>query len=262
MHLHHVFRARPLLTALFAALVAAPSAIAQSNSMQVTPPVPIEPFEGRWNTNHGELRLHQVRRDPASYIIGDYANRGIIVGLVSPDGQCAHGVFTNGAESGGFQFVLDQGGEFSGLWAWHGEPPAGEWTGTRVGDAPRQLSGFTRGGGTLQVIDQPRAIMSGLYDSRHGTLDLASRDLFLWGAYADKGIIAGQWDGNGFVGQFTNDGRVGWFDFDVLSKTGTVRGGQWGWHGEGKRGAWTPSDYTGQVTPILDAVDVGGHLSC
>ncbi|WP_101067863.1 hypothetical protein [Roseovarius salinarum] len=253
---------RTLCAAALAACVAGPAA-ATSQADTFTPPIVIEPFEGRWATNHGELRLHQIRRDPYTYVIGDYAGRGILVGRVAEDGNCASGVFTNGERSGSFQFILDDTtpDRFGGLWSWHGEPPAGEWTGRRTGAAPDTLRNFARNG-TTRTLPQDRAIMDGLYDSRYGMLDLTSRDLFVLGEYADKGVIAGMWDGNGFVGHFTNGGRTGWFDFDVLSKTGTIRGGQWGWAGEGSRGQWKPTPFEGARTMMLEPLEVGGEIGC
>lgn len=252
------------LCAAALSLFAAGPAAATSQADTLTPPPVIEPFQGRWDSNHGELRLHQIHSDPYSYVIGDYADRGILVGRVAEDGRCVSGVFTNGQRNGNFQLVLNNNDyeRFRGLWSWHGEPPAGEWTGQRTGSAPDTLRNFARGGATTRTLSQDRAIMDGLYDSRHGMLDLTSRDLFVLGEYADKGVIAGMWDGNGFVGQFTNGARTGWFDFDVLSKTGTVRGGRWGWAGEGRSGQWQPTRHEGARTMMLEPLEVGGEIGC
>lgn len=254
---------RTIYAAMFALCAAGPAA-ATSDAKPFTPPSVIELFQGRWNSSFGELRLHQIHRDPYDYIIGDYAERGILVGRVAEDGNCASGVFTNGARNGSFQFVLDNGNpeEFGGIWAWHDQPPAGEWTGRRIGPAPDALRNFTRDGDTTRTLQQDRAILDGLYQSRHGMLDLTSRDLFLLGEYADKGVIAGMWDGNGFVGHFTNGARTGWFDFDVLSKTGKIRGGRWGWAGEGRSGPWQPTPFDGARTMMMAPLKVGGHIGC
>lgn len=245
------------------ALCTAAPASALSPAEGFTPPVIMEPFAGRWQSDFGELRLHQIRRNGFGYIIGDYADRGIIVGRIAEDGRCASGMFTNGERTGGFQFVLKGDGldRFGGLWAWHDSPPEGEWTGRRVGPAPERLRNFARSG-TTQTMPQDRAILDGLYESRHGMLEVTSQDLFLLGEYADKGVIAGMWDGNGFVGHFTNGARAGWFDFDVLSRTGTIRGGRWGWAGGGRNGDWTPQRYDGARTMMLEPLDVSGHLGC
>ncbi|PQO24057.1 hypothetical protein C2I36_04695 [Rhodobacteraceae bacterium WD3A24] len=239
------------------------AATSQADNIPAPPPV-IELFEGRWDSNHGELRLHQIYRDPYTYVIGDYADRGILVGRLAEDGRCASGVFTNGQRNGSFQFVLgdDDPERFNGLWAWHGEPPSGEWTGRRAGPAPDTLRNFARGGVVTTTQPQDRAILEGLYESRHGMLDVTSRDLFLLGEYADKGVIAGMWDDNRFVGRFTNGARTGWFEFDVLSRTGTIRGGHWGWVGEGSSGQWQPTPYEGARTMILEPLEVGGELGC
>jgi hypothetical protein len=245
------------------ALCAALPAGATSQAGGAPTPLPVEPFEGRWQTSFGEVRLHQFRREGYDYIIGDYADRGIIVGRILDAGRCAAGVFTNGERNGGFQLVLkgQNRDRLGGLWAWHDEPPEGEWTGRRTGPAPDRLRNFARGG-TTRTMPQDRAILDGLYESRHGMLDLTSRDLFLLGEYADKGVIAGMWDGNGFVGHFTNGSRTGWFDFDVLSKTGTIRGGSWGWAGESRGGTWAPTPHEGATTMMLEPLAVDGHLDC
>ncbi|WP_397542126.1 hypothetical protein [Roseovarius salis] len=261
---------RRTMSALFTAgvlalaMLAVGDANATSQVQNAAPPAPVEPFSGRWQSSFGELRIHQIRQNGFDYIIGDYADRGILVGRIIDAGRCAAGVFTNGERNGSFQFVLkgNRRDRFGGLWAWHDSPPDGEWTGRRTGPAPDRLSNFSRNGALTRTLPQDRAILDGLYQSRFGMLELTSRDLFLLGAYADKGVIAGMWDGNGFVGHFTNGSRTGWFNFDVLSKTGAVRGGQWGWAGQGAKGEWSPKAHDGARTLILEPLEVDGHLGC
>lgn len=192
---------------------------------------PAAAFSGTWETNFGELRLHEVE----GYLIGDYRDRGVILAKVS--GDCAAGVFTNGERNGRLRFNK-RGSRFDGEWAWHGEALKDGWTGRRTGAAPRQLENFSRTGETTQRIDNERTVYDGRYNSNFGSVTLLSRDLFLIGDYADRGIVAGMWAGNRFVGAFTNGGRTGWFEFPALSKPGDFRPGAWGWANGDREGDW------------------------
>ena len=224
-----------------------------------TPRTPVIPntgstdFSGVWDTRHGELRLHQVD----NLVVGDYADRGIIVGKVQ--GSCLAGVFTNGERNGIFRFSASGDDRFQGQWAWHGNALNSQWTGTRTADAVNELHNFTRDNATTPVLDNDRTVYDGTYSSNHGTIDLVSRDLILVGDYANRGILAGAWDGNSFVGRFTNGERTGWFDFAFLSKTGSFRSGQWGWVGEGQSGTWTLSEQS-ESRPTLD--NITEDVSC
>jgi hypothetical protein len=203
-------------------------------------------FGGVWDTNFGELRLHQI----GDYVIGDYADNGVMVGKAS--GTCVAGVFTNGERNGLFRFDASGGsGQFEGQWAWHGDDLGGTWNGTRTADSATQLQNFTRDGSATQVIDNERTVYDGTYDSPHGEIELLARDLFLVGDYAGKGVIAGMWDGNSYVGRFTNGDRTGWFDFAFFSKNGSFRSGQWGWIGSSGGGDWSLSERSPQ-TPTPD----------
>ena len=193
-------------------------------------------FGGVWDTDFGELRLHQI----GDYVIGDYADNGVMVGKAS--GTCVAGVFTNGERNGLFRFDASGGsGQFEGQWAGHGDDLGGTWSGTRTADSATQLQNFTRDGSATQVIDNERTVYDGTYDSPHGEIELLARDLFLVGDYAGKGVIAGMWDGNSYVGRFTNGDRTGWFDFAFFSKNGSFRSGQWGWIGSSGGGDWSLS---------------------
>lgn len=189
-------------------------------------------FAGRWDTNFGELRLHRI----GDYVVGDYADKGVMIGQVSRD--CMAGVFTNAGRNGMFRLRHDGSDGIKGRWAWHGEALGGSWTGTRAGPAPSQMRNFTRGGGTTSVIENERDVFDGRFDSEHGTLNMFAEDLFLVGDYAERGVIVGMWDGDSFVGRFTNGARTGWFDFAFLSRNGTFREGAWGWIGSNGGGSW------------------------
>lgn len=210
-------------------------------------------FAGRWDTDFGELNLHQV----SGYVIGDYADEGVMLGKVS--GECVAGVFTNGDRNGVFRFTKDGARDFSGKWAWHGKKPGKDWNGTRQGSADARLTNFTRDGKALETMSNDRTAFDGTYDSSYGKLDLIQRDLFLIGDYGEKGIIAALWDGNSFQGFFTNGGRTGWLDFAFLSKTGEFRDGKWNWVGKSGSRDWSVSDQS-DGTPTID--NLTSDVSC
>lgn len=194
----------------------------------------------------------------AGTLVGDYANQGIIVGKVS-DG-CVAGIFTNGGRNGVFRWEAAGDGRFDGRWGWRGQRLSDSWSGQRTGPAPDRLKNFTRGQGTTQTIQQDRTVYDGRYNSNYGPVTLVSRDLFMVGDYADKGVMAGMWDGNGFVGRFTNGARTGWFDLKFFSKTGDFRGGQWGWIDNDNSGTWTLSQTVSGSLP--DFGSLPASVSC
>jgi hypothetical protein len=205
-------------------------------------------FAGSWTSSFGELRLHRIGR----FLIGDYADEGVVVAKVT-DG-CAAGVFTNGGRNGVFRWQATGNGSFQGRWGWHGQGLGKSWNGQRTGPAPDKLTNFTRGTGATRSIDQDRTVFDGRYTSNHGPVTLVSRDLFLIGDYAEKGVLAGMWDGNSFVGRFTNGDRTGWFDLAFYSKTGEFREGQWGWIGQDGGGSWSLSNSANRPAPDLGSL--------
>lgn len=217
---------------------------------------PATRFAGVWDTQHGELRLHQVN----GHVIGDYADRGVILGNVQ--GSCVAGVFTNGGRSGLFRFEMKSDDAFEGRWAWHGEPLQNDWNGDRIAsEAPTQLHNFTRGDATTQSVENERTVYDGAYQSDHGRVELLSRDLFLIGDYADRGILAGMWDGDSYVGRFTDEGRTGWFDLAFYSKGGSFRQGSRGWIDGGDGQGWAldrVDDATPRIDNPMDAVSCPG----
>jgi len=208
-------------------------------------------FAGTWTSSFGELRLLRIGR----FLIGDYADEGVIVAKVT-DG-CAAGVFTNGGRNGVFRWEATGNGGFQGRWGWRGEGLGESWNGQRTGSAPDRLTNFSRGQGATRTIDQDRTVFDGRYSSNHGPVTLISRDLFLIGDYGGKGVMAGMWDGNSFVGRFTNGDQTGWFDLAFYSKTGEFREGQWGWVGQNSGGAWTLSNSARRATPDLGSLPSG-----
>ena len=97
------------------------------------------PWEGSWYTNHGELRLIQT----GDRVYGDYADRGMIEGRVSPDGGILRGAFNRLDGSWGlFQFELSGSGDaWEGKWSWNDDPALrdGVWEGRRSGYSPPAL---------------------------------------------------------------------------------------------------------------------------
>jgi len=81
-------------------------------------------FGGVWDTDFGELRLHQI----GDYVIGDYADNGVMVGKAS--GRCVAGVLHHGERNGLFRFDASGGsGQFEGQWAGYGDDLGGTWSG-------------------------------------------------------------------------------------------------------------------------------------
>ncbi len=208
-------------------------------------------FTGVWDTNFGELRLYQVQ----NYVIGDYANQGIILGKTKD--SCVAGIFTNGDRNGIFRFTMSNAGKFRGKWAWQGNNLDRNWQGNRTANTVEQLQNFTRDGSTTSIIDNDRTVFDGTYSSPYGKVEIMARDLFLIGDYADKGILAGMWDGNSFVGRFTNGDRTGWFNWEFLSADGSFREGSWDWIGDNSSSNWPlqeSSSNTPQIDNMLDGV--------
>ncbi|HIL56472.1 MAG TPA: hypothetical protein EYG39_01020, partial [Rhodothermales bacterium] len=207
--------------------------LVSSAAALATPPLAQSGWEGTWSTTHGELRIVSI----GAFVVGDYADRGTLVGQLS--GRTLTGTFTNGGRAGTFTFRSDGTGAFSGSWGWAGEAESGSWNGTRTATESPALTNFSRDGRALQSLSNSRDVYNGTYDGTFGEVRLRSADLVLVGDYGDLGVMAGMWDGNGFVGTFTNGARAGWFDFEFLSRTGDFRAGQWGWAGGPSQGAWT-----------------------
>ncbi len=106
---------------------------------------------GTWDTGFGTLRLRQFE----GYVVGDYADKGMIAGRVSD--ACVAGVFTNGSRSGQFRFAVEDQGQFDGQWAWHGETLNGSWSGERASsDAPARYRNFSVDGSWIQAGDSDR----------------------------------------------------------------------------------------------------------
>ena len=211
--------------------LAAPAALAMS-------------WGGTWSTDHGDLRIVSI----GAFVVGDYADRGTLVGQVS--GSRLTGAFTNGGRAGRFEFDRDGEGRFSGTWWWIGETGSASWNGTQTDRREPALTNFARDGRVLRSQRNNRRDYNGTYESRFGTLRLRHSDLVLVGDYGDKGVLAGVWDGNGFVGTFTNGGRAGWFDFEFLSRTASFRSGRWGWADETSQGDWALRKTDSATPPI------------
>ena len=209
----------------------------------------VNSFAGVWDTTHGEIRLHEI----GPYVVGDYSDEGVMLGR--RDGDCVSGVFTYDNNMGIFRFTLKGGGNFEGQWGNDQGPLGAKWNGTRtLANPPKTLRNFNRAG-TTTARDDDRDLFDGVYSTTWGNVKVYSRDGFLLGDYKEVGIIAAMWDGDSFVGWFTNkqDHRdVGWGDLDFNQRTAQFNGGKWGWHGEGTAGSgWNFTRQT-SLTPQLD----------
>ncbi|RST85701.1 hypothetical protein EJC49_14270 [Aquibium carbonis] len=104
------------------------------------------PWEGRWNTDFGELRL--LQGDDRVY--GDYDTTGMIEARVSPDGRTLRGAFNrHDGDWGLFQFELTKDGRaWTGRWGWNDD------TTLRQGDWNARLTSSRRPRLT-QAVDAP-----------------------------------------------------------------------------------------------------------
>jgi|TARA_Y100000031_G_scaffold156542_1_gene211555 hypothetical protein len=199
-------------------------------------------FAGRWASDFGELRLHQTD----GVIIGDYAQLGILFGEVSGE-KCASGVFTNGGRFGEFSFRIVEEGEILGRYRWNGGSTGSRWDATRTSSSvPSDFANFTRSGGSTIHIENDNQVFNGTYASTYGPLRLRDSDLFLYGDYANRGVIAARWNGRKYEGVFTNrelsGNQVGWLEWsaDVLARN--LTGGTYKIIDSGS-GNWAISDF-------------------
>ncbi len=196
---------------------------------------------GIWSTDHGQLRLHSF----GDYVIGDYADRGIIVGAHYAVNRTSriHGVFTNGPRAGVFDFRMTAT-RFVGDWHFVDGSGRGEWSGSLASPGmPDAMHNFTRSGQPSMITRNTRSELDGRFASPFGTIDLIHRDLMMAGSYSDVGVIAAQWVGNAYEGVFTNTDRVGWVRWPFSSRLMDPieqdrQRSQWGWYGQGTSGSW------------------------
>lgn len=94
-------------------------------------------FEGTYETEHGQLRLHQ----DGLAVFGDYKNVGVIEAIFDPKESRIIGRFTNGTRQGRINFKLTDKG-FDGLWAWDDSEPNFSWHGTKISWAEPELSTY------------------------------------------------------------------------------------------------------------------------
>lgn len=204
-------------------------------------------WEGTWNTQFGQLRLV----DLGDYVVGDYSKHGIIIGKKNFD--LLQGVFTNSQNqrSGHFTFQSQPSNRFRGSYKWEGSNKLTDWTGQKTSNTVTALRNFTLDGKAIPVSQNYRSDYDGVYNSSFGQLRLRQKHNILFGDYGKVGVLAGVWNGNHFVGRFTNNGKVGWFRFDFFSKDASFRSGQFGWLPVGpKAGSWNLAK-TNQGTPAL-----------
>ncbi len=171
-------------------------------------------FEGTWDTDYGELRLHQ--KDDVVW--GDYKHVGIIEGRINPTTGDLEGIYTNGPSQGRIRFTLVDG-RFEGLWASGTNEPGLTWDGDLVSMQTPVLTSWTP-----QTITRAPSY-EGTWSSSYGELRLHQEDDVVWGDYGTVGIIQGRVDAATGVleGIFTNGSNEGRIRFE-LSTEGTFEG--------------------------------------
>ena len=95
--------------------------------------------EGTYETDYGQLRLHQQ----GNAVFGDYKHVGIIEGHFNENNKQITGKFTNGKSKGRFVFNLTKLG-FEGKWAWNNDRPSNQWNGTKISWKQPELSTYTK----------------------------------------------------------------------------------------------------------------------
>ena len=208
-------------------------------------------FGGTWDSNFGQLRLIQTD----NVVIGDYGTVGILLGEVVAS-DCIAGVFTNGGQGGQFSFRIAEAGRFSGVYRMGGVGSGKAWVGTQTSVLiPSRFANFNIDKVDMPHISNDNATLNGTWQSEHGALRLRHADLFLFGDYADRGVIATRWDGTQFQGIFTNsnlanNNQVGWATFGADILAGKITDGTWRLP-SGSGGSWK----------VLDRSDTGSDFS-
>lgn len=97
-------------------------------------------WQGRWDTDFGELRLVQT----GDRVHGDYATTGMIEARLSPDGRTLRGAFNrHDGDWGMFSFEISADGKgWTGRWAWRDDVSldTGVWSGRRTSPAVPRLT--------------------------------------------------------------------------------------------------------------------------
>lgn len=221
------------------------SAITAAQSVDLSQlPIAEGAFGGTWDSNFGQLRLIQTD----GVVIGDYADKGILIGEMMTQ-DCIAGVFTNGSQLGEFSFRIAEPGRFVGVYRFGSSGAGQAWDGNQTSLlVPANFSNFNTNKNPMPHIANDNAILNGAWQSGFGELRLRHSDLFLFGDYADRGIIAARWDGQQFQGVFTNTtlatgNQVGWATFGADILAGQITDGSWSLPGGGG-GTWPVADKT------------------
>lgn len=166
------------------------------------------PWQGRWDTLYGDLRLLQHR----NVVVGDYDRFGLILGIAE-DGVL-RGRFTNGERAGDFTLERDGAGQLTGEWQWTGSRTGGDWMGEKVEDGRPALENLE----IPSLTGLANGMLTGTWDTQFGTVRLVQvGDLFV-GDYDDKGVLVGGRADDGTIsGQFTNGDRVGEFEWTTAA---------------------------------------------
>ena len=235
--------------------VATSTAIQQIDLSQL--PISDGLFGGTWDSSFGELKLIQTD----NVVIGDYGSVGILLGEVVTS-DCIAGVFTNGNQYGQFSFRITEAGRFSGVYRF-GEAGAGQsWDGTQTSALiPASFANFNADKMDMPHISNDNATLNGTWQSEHGDLRLRHADLFLFGDYANRGVIATRWDGTQFQGIFTNSGlaqdnQVGWATFGADILAAKITDGAWQLP-NGTGGSWKVLERGGTGSDFTNIIPTG-----
>ena len=125
-------------------------------------------WEGTWDTNYGELRLHQrgynVRGDYESVEVRRGSKIGTFKGRYDPNRKVLSGTFTNSGRVGEMELRLDKN-EFHGKWRWYGDEAWIEgWNGTRINPSRPALKAAKPFPGSLTGIHLEGATAYSVHD--------------------------------------------------------------------------------------------------
>ncbi|MFK7939159.1 MAG: hypothetical protein AB8B82_07265 [Roseovarius sp.] len=146
---------------LFAFVVAGPSYAQDS-------------WQGDWDTSYGQVRLLQ----DGSRVWGDYAERGTLEAVSSPDGASLRGVFRYTSGKWGTVEFRRNGDAFEGHWRWSAPTVPGDkgWSGQKASDATSELKYASATGARHWPEDiDPAGALLGAFLSHDGAVpDFAS----------------------------------------------------------------------------------------
>lgn len=188
-----------LLFAAYRLHLAGNDPVAPAPADPVPPRGPIN-FKGTWNSSFGKLNLEQYIIGNDRFVVGDYADTGILIGRAKND--CVSGIFTNeGHDSYGyFRFEMNGNGEFDGVWKWASGGSLKNWDGDRIGYDAEKMENFWE--------TQDFAVKTGQgVHSQSGTWALNNMGYRTMNAMVASNIWLGDFENGGVVAALSNDGK-------------------------------------------------------